>query len=330
MGEFGVSRRTVARDLDFLRDEERTPLEYRRGPARLPADRRDLQPASGWDQPAGRPSPSPSRASCWPTTKRPLHMDMRAVLDKIAESLEGDISIEPDWLSEHVGVLDRVRIDPEVWAQVAGHIERTKAMRADYQSFAGRVRGTACTPCTCSPITATGMCWPVTPKRARSRPSRSLGSAGSRRREAPSPAPPTSTPSATPGKASGSPAVRNRSRCGCSSNRNWRSMSPSGNGTRARSSSTGPMAGSRCGWRQPGGRNSSSRCCPGYPTSRCLPPRACAIESRRSCRLRRQDEASGRTRRSTRTASKLAVGEQYGECKISACLKETVGAVRFG
>ena len=68
-------------------------------------------------------------------------MDMRAVLDKIAEPLEGDISIEPDWLSEHVGVLpeDRVRIDPEVRAQVAGHIERSEAMRADYQSFAGRV-----------------------------------------------------------------------------------------------------------------------------------------------------------------------------------------------
>ncbi|MGB7790762.1 MAG: transposase, partial [Terrimicrobiaceae bacterium] len=40
----------------------------------------------------------------------------------------------------------------------------------------------------------TGMCWSAMPKRARSRPSRSLGSAGSRRREAPSPAPPTSTP----------------------------------------------------------------------------------------------------------------------------------------
>jgi hypothetical protein len=26
-----------------------------------------------------------------------------------------------------------------VWAQVAGHIERREAMRADYQSFAGRV-----------------------------------------------------------------------------------------------------------------------------------------------------------------------------------------------
>jgi proteasome accessory factor B len=28
MKEFEVSRRTVARDLDFLRDEERAPLEY--------------------------------------------------------------------------------------------------------------------------------------------------------------------------------------------------------------------------------------------------------------------------------------------------------------
>lgn len=27
-------------------------------------------------------------------------MDMRSVLDKIAEVLEGDITIEPDWLSE--------------------------------------------------------------------------------------------------------------------------------------------------------------------------------------------------------------------------------------
>ena len=35
---------------------------------------------------------------------------------------------------------DRVRIDPEVWAQVAGHIERREAMRADYQSFKKRPR----------------------------------------------------------------------------------------------------------------------------------------------------------------------------------------------
>ena len=73
----------------------------------------------------------------------PLHLDMRSVLDKIAESLQGDITIEPDWLSEHVGVLpeDRVRIDPEVWAQLAGCVERREAIRATYQTFDGRVSG---------------------------------------------------------------------------------------------------------------------------------------------------------------------------------------------
>ena len=66
---------------------------------------------------------------------------MRSVLDKIAESLEDDITIEPDWLSEHVGVLpeDRVRIDPEVWAHLAGYLERREAIRATYQTFDGRV-----------------------------------------------------------------------------------------------------------------------------------------------------------------------------------------------
>ena len=60
---------------------------------------------------------------------------------QIAESLEGDITIEPDWLSEHVGVLpeDHVRIDPEVWARLAGFIERREAVLATYQTFDGRL-----------------------------------------------------------------------------------------------------------------------------------------------------------------------------------------------
>ncbi len=71
----------------------------------------------------------------------PLHLDMPSVLDKIAESLEGDITIEPDWLSEHVDVLpeDRVRIDPELWGQMVGFIERREQIRATYQTFVGRV-----------------------------------------------------------------------------------------------------------------------------------------------------------------------------------------------
>ena len=62
----------------------------------------------------------------------PLHLDMKAVLDKIAASLEGEVTLEPDWLSEHVDVLpeDRVRIDPDLWGCMVGFIERRECIRA--------------------------------------------------------------------------------------------------------------------------------------------------------------------------------------------------------
>jgi predicted DNA-binding transcriptional regulator YafY len=70
----------------------------------------------------------------------PLHLDMKAVLDKIAESLEGEVTLDPDWLSEHVDVLpeDRVRIDPDLWGSMVGFIERRESIRARYQTFDGR------------------------------------------------------------------------------------------------------------------------------------------------------------------------------------------------
>ena len=66
---------------------------------------------------------------------------MKAVLDKIAEPLEGEVTLEPDWLSEHVGVMpeDCVKLDPDVWARIAGFIERREEIRATYQTFDGRV-----------------------------------------------------------------------------------------------------------------------------------------------------------------------------------------------
>ena len=70
----------------------------------------------------------------------PLHLDMKAVLDKIAESLEGEVTPEPDWLSEYVDVLpeDRVRIDPALWGRMAGFVERREIIHARYQTFDGR------------------------------------------------------------------------------------------------------------------------------------------------------------------------------------------------
>jgi len=141
--EFGVSRRTVARDLDFLRDEERAPLEYdeARHGFRLTDETYSLPPVSITRREAFSFGLARKLLAHYEGT--PLHLDMRSVLDKIAESLAGDITIEPDWLSEHVGVLpeDRVRIDPEVWTQLARCVERREAIRATYQTFDGRVSG---------------------------------------------------------------------------------------------------------------------------------------------------------------------------------------------
>jgi len=141
MKEFEVSRRTVARDLDFLRDEERAPLAYddaRHGFC-LTDETYTLPPVRISRKEAFSFGLARKLLAHYEGT--PLHLDMRSVLDKIAESLEGDVTIEPDWLSEHVGVLpeDRVRIDPEVWAQLAGCVERREAMLATYQTFDGRV-----------------------------------------------------------------------------------------------------------------------------------------------------------------------------------------------
>jgi proteasome accessory factor B len=139
--EFEVSRRTVARDLDFLRDEERAPLAYddARHGFRLTDETYTLPPVRISHKEAFSFGLARKLLAHYEGT--PLHLDMRSVLDKIAESLEGDITIEPHWLSEHVGVMpeDRVRIDPEVWAQMAACVERREAIRSTYQTFDGRV-----------------------------------------------------------------------------------------------------------------------------------------------------------------------------------------------
>jgi len=139
--ELGISRRTVARDLDFLRDEENAPIDYDESQKgyRLTDETYTLPPVRISRKEAFSFGLARKLLAHYEGT--PLHLDMRSVLDKIAESLEGDITIEPDWLSEHVGVMpeDCVRIDPEVWAQIAGFIERREEIRATYQTFDGRI-----------------------------------------------------------------------------------------------------------------------------------------------------------------------------------------------
>lgn len=95
MNEFEVSRRTVARDLDFLRDEERAPLAYddARHGFRLTDETYMLPPVRISRKEAFSFGLARKLLAHYEGT--PLHLDMRSVLDKIAESLEGDITIDP-------------------------------------------------------------------------------------------------------------------------------------------------------------------------------------------------------------------------------------------
>ncbi len=92
MREFRVSRRTVARDLDFLRDEENAPLAYddARHGFRLTDETYDLPPVRISRREAFSFALARKLLAHYEGT--PLHLDMRAVLDKIAESLEGEVS----------------------------------------------------------------------------------------------------------------------------------------------------------------------------------------------------------------------------------------------
>jgi len=140
MKEFEVSRRTVARDLDYLRDEENAPLAYdeaRHGYV-LTDKTYALPPVNISRKEAFSFGLARKLLAHFEGT--PLHLDMKAVLGKIAESLEGEVTLEPEWLGEHVDVLpeDRVRIDPELWGEMAGFVERREIIRAHYQTFDGR------------------------------------------------------------------------------------------------------------------------------------------------------------------------------------------------
>jgi len=94
MAEFGVSRRTVARDLDFLRDEEQAPLEYDEVAHgfRLTDESYTLPPVRISRREAFSFALARKLLAHYEGT--PLHLDMRSVLNKIAESLEGDITLE--------------------------------------------------------------------------------------------------------------------------------------------------------------------------------------------------------------------------------------------
>ena len=142
MRELEVSRRTLMRDLDFLRDELHAPVGYDNS-------RKGFHLAD----PAFRLAPveltrkevfsfSIARKLLEGFEGTPLELDMRSVMGKIAESLQGTVSVELESLTDQFTVLseDRAPVDPGVWQRAARAINQRERLRVRYQRFDGVVR----------------------------------------------------------------------------------------------------------------------------------------------------------------------------------------------
>jgi proteasome accessory factor B len=119
--EMEVSRPTVMRDLDWLRDEENAPIEY------VPASHGYRLSDETWNLPPIQLSRMEvfafSIAAKLLANFRgtPLEMDMRSVLAKVAESLDGTVTLDPQALSDRLTVIgeDYVVQNPATWTAAA-------------------------------------------------------------------------------------------------------------------------------------------------------------------------------------------------------------------
>jgi len=139
---FKVSRFTVLRDLDFLRDEWGAPIEYdasKKGyylsdPAwSVPAvklDRREVF-ALG----IARKVMAAFRGT-------PMEADMQSALARMAQTMEGHVSLEPAAMTEHLSVLteDYAPQDPEIWMAAARFAHHRERVRMRYRRFDGVIR----------------------------------------------------------------------------------------------------------------------------------------------------------------------------------------------
>jgi proteasome accessory factor B len=140
--EVKVSRRTLMRDLDFLRDDHHAPIAYD-----------DSRKGFHLTDPAFKLAPveltrrevfsfSIARKLLERFEGTPLEMDMRSVLAKIAGSLQGTAAFDVESLTDQFTVLaeDHARVDPEIWQRTGRAINQRERLRLRYQRFDGVIR----------------------------------------------------------------------------------------------------------------------------------------------------------------------------------------------
>ena len=135
--ELEVSRRSLMRDLDFLRDDHHAPIAYddsRKG-FHLTDPTFSLPPVQLTRREVF--SFSIARKLLERFEGTPLELDMRSVLAKIADSLRGTVSLDVESLTDQFTVLaeDHARVEPVVWQRAGRAINQRERLRLRYQRF---------------------------------------------------------------------------------------------------------------------------------------------------------------------------------------------------
>lgn len=137
--ELAVSRQTIVRDLDYLRDDLNAPIKY------VPELHGYRLADPTWDLPAIQVS----RREVFAFTiaarlirsfrGTPLETDMTAILRKVEQSMEGKVTLAPAALTDHFTVLgeDYVKQDPWIWESIAKALSAGETLEAEYTKFNG-------------------------------------------------------------------------------------------------------------------------------------------------------------------------------------------------
>ncbi|MFC1499159.1 helix-turn-helix transcriptional regulator [Verrucomicrobiota bacterium] len=135
--ELGVTRQTIMNDLDYLRDEERAPIEY------VASSHGYRLTDETWQLPAVSISRheifafSLARKLLGSFLGTPLEKDMRSVLGKIADSLEGKVTFDLDMFTDRFTVIgdDYVVQDPLIWKEVCCCLDTQQQISIVYEKF---------------------------------------------------------------------------------------------------------------------------------------------------------------------------------------------------
>ena len=133
--EYEVSRKSILRDIDFLKNQYSAPIDYD------PSGRGYYYRETGWRLPAVSLCESDlfaisvARLGLAQYENTPVHDRLLAVFRKLEDSLPDKVSIDPAWIGERISVVpDRLTaLDPEVWSRVADGLQRRRHISFTYQ-----------------------------------------------------------------------------------------------------------------------------------------------------------------------------------------------------